>query len=84
MCSSCHTVQGFVNATVAGWTIMKWGVACAVRAAQNFISFEIEQWVTTQMLSTVESQSVRKFLVKDISNNAPPFLVGTWLPCVNR
>jgi hypothetical protein len=68
-CSQCDSTVGFVDERAEGWRIYKWGVAAEI-GNQVQSSQSLERWISAQLLSMIENQGVRKFVVTDQADDS--------------
>ncbi|KAK4997938.1 hypothetical protein LTR66_002748 [Elasticomyces elasticus] len=68
-CSACHTPIGFLDVNATGYRLYKWGIALSNGGPSSLVSFGMEEWIAAQILTGIEQQVVRKFVIRDSNHD---------------
>ncbi len=63
-CKTCDTLVGTKDNSAEGYRVFKWAIALAT-GEEGEEKFEIQQWVSAQLLAAIQNLGVRKFIVKE-------------------
>ncbi|KAK4507738.1 hypothetical protein PRZ48_001473 [Zasmidium cellare] len=62
-CSSCHDLLGQTHASSGGYKLRKAHLSLSRTAQSPFVSYDAEKWLSCHLLSSIDSQGVRKFTI---------------------
>ncbi|KAF1992149.1 hypothetical protein K402DRAFT_388723 [Aulographum hederae CBS 113979] len=61
-CKTCGAMVGVVDEKAEGWRVFKWSMALSTADGQQE-SYSAEKWISAQILTAIENDAIRKFVV---------------------
>lgn len=80
-CTKCNASVGQIYSTDESYKIRKLALSLSLSSSLPNQSFEPEKWLACHLLSSIETQGVRKFLIRTSSSSEGPSVpsIGTWI-----
>lgn len=65
---------GAVDDRAGGWRLYKWALSIP-QYTTNINNYNLQKWISAQLLATIENQGVRKFVIGDGHDDDEAILV---------
>lgn len=76
-CNFCNTLLGHIHTSSEGYKLRKSHLSVSSNANSPIISYPADKWLACHLLSSVESQGVRKFLIE--STESDEVAIKAWI-----
>ena len=83
LCSSCQSVLGHVHSSSGGYKLRKARLSLSRSSPSPFESFDANKWLSCHLLSSIDGQGVRKFLISNTSTNTAALKIWIFTPDIN-
>jgi hypothetical protein len=82
ICFSCDATLGTLDAATSSYKLFK--LALSLSSTSNHIqSFNTAKWLSCHLLTSMDNQGLRKFVVSSNSASQPPLLIWLFTPDLN-
>lgn len=85
-CSSCDQSIGQIHNSSEGYKLRKLALSVSSSSQSPDKSFESQKWLACHLLSSIDTQGVRKFLIRPASHShdaSPPIKIWVFNPDIN-
>ncbi|KAF2159144.1 hypothetical protein M409DRAFT_30428 [Zasmidium cellare ATCC 36951] len=82
-CSSCHHLLGQMHTSSGGHKLRKAHLSLSRKAQSPFVSYGAEKWLSCHLLSSIDSQGVRKFTITSTSPDDTALKIWIFTPDIN-
>ncbi|KJX94158.1 hypothetical protein TI39_contig4214g00019 [Zymoseptoria brevis] len=82
-CSRCKTIVGQIHSSSEGYKLRKMHVSLSAEIGQPSISHESEKWLSCHLLSSIDTQGVRKFRIQSTDPNNTSIRIWIFTPDIN-
>ncbi|EME48797.1 hypothetical protein DOTSEDRAFT_162591 [Dothistroma septosporum NZE10] len=83
LCCNCDTCIGHVHFSTGGYKLRKAYTSLSTAVEAPFVSYESEKWLACQLLTSMETQGVRKFTIRSHRNTELALKAWIFTPDIN-
>lgn len=78
-CSSCNATLGILDASTSSYKLFKLALSIS-SSSEHKQSFDSTKWLSCHLLSSMDSQGLRKFVIISNPTSQPPLLIWLFTP----
>ncbi|KAK4637702.1 hypothetical protein CLAFUR0_01750 [Fulvia fulva] len=82
-CSTCNTAIGHVHSSTGGYKLRKAYLSVSTAPGAPFTSYDPEKWLACRLLSSMDSQGVRKFIIQSHHHDEPALKAWIFTPDID-
>ncbi|KAI9740365.1 MAG: hypothetical protein M1834_004944 [Cirrosporium novae-zelandiae] len=79
-CAKCHETIGYADENTNGWKLFKWNLSLMSFLGDSKEDFPTACWVSLQLLTLIENNGMRKFVVHSEDEDALALLLWVFTP----
>lgn len=82
-CSSCHQLLGQLHKSSGGLKLRKACLSLSRTGDSPLVSYSAEKWLSCHLLSSIDSQGVRKFTITSTTSDSAALKLWIFTPDIN-